>query len=190
MNSTYLIIFAVAIVIAVIIIHNTIISAYNRVKQAWSDVLTHERQKEKILPRLEQLAREYKDYESELMRGVTELRTALSPLKAKDTNNIDTSVVADVDRATKVVSNGLMAVFEAYPDLKASETYRGLMNEVTEQEMNVAAAIKIYNANVNDFNTLVEIFPNNIVNKCITRKVRVDEFSDTQASSTFDRSLF
>lgn len=177
----------------VIIIHNSIIERFNRVNQAWSDLLATERQKVKILDRIEPMVKEHQNFEESLLTKVTELRSALGKLDSSlsQTDNslaIDPSSLADVQRHSSSLLSGLRATFEAYPNLNTVEVYRQAMKAAEEQEEQVGAGIRIFNSNVQGFNTGIEVFPNNLVNKFFTRKKRVCEFTDTTISASFEYS--
>ncbi|MEB5526693.1 LemA family protein [Vibrio cholerae] len=175
---------AIVILGFIVIIHNGIINRYNRVKQAWSDVVATERQKLNILPKLEELLQGHNVYEKSLLTEVTQLRSALVKLSQSD--EVDTKLLTEVRDLSGKFSNGIKATFEAYPDLKASSLYSKLMSEIADQEENVGASIRIYNSNVKAHNTGIEVFPNNFVNSKITKKKLVNEFSDSTASASFE----
>ncbi|ELP5729267.1 LemA family protein [Vibrio vulnificus] len=162
-------------------IHNTIISRFNRCKQAWSDVLAYTRQRENIIPKLEEMAEQFKNYEGEILKSVTELRNSLSALQNKGAE-FDVEALAKVQQ----VSRGITATFEDYPELQSAGLYQSFMKELSSQESNIGAAIVIYNSNVQEHNTGIEQFPNSWVNAKFTNKVKIEEFSDTKSSEEFD----
>lgn len=170
---------------AVILIHNGIISRYNLVKQAWADIVVQERKKERIIPKVLDLLAEHKVFEQSLLKEVTELRSALATIK--DSSDINTELLQSVHNASSSLMKGFTATFEAYPDLKSSTLYSQVMNEISEQEDNVAASIIIFNSNVQQFNTTISIFPHVLVNNTITNKSRINEFKD-KAESNFEYS--
>ena len=81
---------------------------------------------------------------------------------------------------------GLKVTVEAYPELKASDVYLKVMAEISEQQEQIAAAIRIFNQNVEDFNNGIQMFPGSLVNSFLNKKSKVETFSDSQASSGFD----
>lgn len=173
----------VLLALMLIAIHNKIITRYNNTMRAWADVIAQERQKNKILPELEKMVEQYRIHESSVLTSITELRASLSALS---TDKTDSTQLKDSQTKTRSLINNLYAVSENYPDLKASNLYSNLMKEITEQQDNIAAAVRIFNANVADFNTGIEVFPASVVNQMITQKHRLDVFSDTKAESGFD----
>ncbi|MCH1923512.1 LemA family protein [Shewanella sp. C32] len=184
MSPTLLIVIIVCVVIAaIILIHNAIIGRFNAVQRAWSDVIAQERQKNKILPALEEVAAKYASHEKQLLEKVTELRQSLTQLSA---DTIDVKTLSQTESHMGALLKGLTLTVEAYPDLKASETYLKLMREITEQQDNIGAAIRIFNRNVEQFNNGIQIFPNSIVNSMFTHKHTLQVFDDSEAAAGFE----
>lgn len=174
---------AVLVLLMVIVIYNGIIKRMNAVARAWADVVVQERQKNNVIPALEKIATEYKEYEASIMAQVTALR---SSLKRLDTHEVDLGTLAETRNKTQSLLSGLYAVAENYPALKASDLFRNLMTEITEQQENVGAAVRIFNRNVEEFNNGIETFPNSLVNGLFNKKKKLDTFSDSQAESGFE----
>jgi LemA protein len=82
--------------------------------------------------------------------------------------------------------SGLNVAVEAYPELKASDLYKGWMKELAEAESNVAAAIQIFNRNVEDFNNSLQVFPGNMVNGFFNREKPLATFTDPEAEADFE----
>lgn len=182
--ATWIVAIAITIVVVVIIaIFNGIISRANMVQRAWANIITQERQKNKIIPHLEELTGEYKSFEQSVLKQVTELRTAIMEL---DDSDMNTAALNKAQTKTKDLVSGIKVAVEDYPELKASDVYNNLMKEITEQQENIGAAIKIFNQNVELFNTGIEIFPNSLVNSLFNKKVKVKTFSDSEVSKEFE----
>lgn len=171
---------AALIGLIVIVVHNTIISHFNRCKQAWADVIVHERQKMKIIPMAQEVADKFKGHEADLMVKLTELRSQVAEIGSKA--EFDTDALAQLHNTTA----GLKATFEAYPELKSADVYRDLMAEISTQETSIGAAIKIYNSNVQQLNSLIESFPSNLINSAFAKKQVIPEFNDSSAQSNFE----
>ncbi|VFS46490.1 LemA family protein [Budvicia aquatica] len=118
--------------------------------------MVQERQKNNIIPNLEKVVEQYRQHEASLFEKITELRSSLKQL---NTDNVDLKTLADTQAKTTMLLNGLYAVAENYPDLKASQVFNNLMAEITEQQENIGAAIRIFNQNVEAFNNGIEVFP-------------------------------
>lgn len=184
MSGTLIILAIVAvIIIGSIAIYNSIINKMNAVERGWADVITQERQKNKTLPNLEKIAEQYASYESGLQTQITELRSALQRLTA---DKMDLATLAETEKRTTSLLNNLYAVSENYPDLKASELFNNLMREIAEQQDNIAAAIRIFNQNVEDFNNTIQIFPNSLVNSLFNKKSKLQTFTDSEAQDGFE----
>lgn len=173
----------VLVIISVIVIYNRIVGRMNAVARAWADVVVQERQKNNVLPALEEVAAGYKEYEAAIMTQITGLRASLKRL---DAGNMDFKTLAETRDQTATLLNGLYAVAENYPVLKASDLYRNLMAEITEQQENIGAAIRIFNRNVEDFNNSIEMFPHSVVNGLLNKKHKLSTFNDAQAESGFE----
>ncbi|MGI2260586.1 LemA family protein [Shewanella sp. GXUN23E] len=182
MEMAILVGMVVLVIISIIVLYNGIIGKHNAVDRAWATVLTQERQKNKIIPMVEQLVEQYKLHESEVLTRVTELRSAI----AKMTEGVDTAKLAEAERQTRSLMQGLQLTVEAYPELKASDTYLKVMAEISEQQEQVGAAIRIFNANVEDFNNAIEMFPGSLINNMFAHKRKIRSFSDNEAQSGFD----
>ncbi|MGS0681135.1 LemA family protein [Shewanella sp. 125m-7] len=170
------------VIVAIIMVYNGIIGKHNAVDRAWASVLTQERQKNKIIPMVEQLVEQYKLHESEVLTKVTELRSAIAEMSS----GVDTAKLAAAEQRTQDLMQGLKVTVEAYPELKASDVYMKLMAEISEQQEQIGAAIRIFNANVEDFNNAIEMFPGSLINSMLVRKQKISSFSDSEAQAGFE----
>lgn len=173
----------VLFVIVVIVFYNAIINAYNAVKRAWADVLTQERQRGRIIPELEKVLQQHTDYESDLQTKITQLRQGIDAL---DEQLIDPQQQREVSMASKELLKSIHVAVENYPDLQASQSFAKYMDEITNQEDNVGAALRIFNQNVEEYNATLERFPSNIINNVVTKKEIIHVFHDESASQSFD----
>ncbi|BDY05189.1 LemA family protein [Ferrimonas sp. YFM] len=185
MNEATLIIIAIPLllVVAVILIYNSIVGRYNAVDRAWASVLTQERQKNKIIPHVEKMVEQYKLHEASVLTEVTKLRNAISELGQ---GGVDAAKLALTEKHTAGLLQGLKVAVEAYPDLKASDTYLKVMAEISEQQEQVGAAIRIFNRNVEEFNNGIQMFPGSLVNAMLNRKQPINSFTDAEAQAGFD----
>ncbi|OOE81426.1 hypothetical protein BZG72_11205 [Salinivibrio sp. PR6] len=185
MGTIILLILFTLILLAIwaIRINNTIISNYNGVERAWASVLTQERQKNKIIPYVEQLVEDYKLHETSLFTEITKLRTSIDQLSDAQ---VDTELLEEAEKQTSNFLSGLRVTVEAYPELKASDAYLKLMDEISEQQEQVGAALRIFNQNVESFNTSIQVFPNSLVNKWVNNKQAITVFYDSEASAGFE----
>ncbi|MDQ6958010.1 MAG: LemA family protein [Mariprofundaceae bacterium] len=180
MENMLSVVIGVILLIWIIVIYNAIIGKYNRAKRAWSDVIAYERLKNDVLPQLEKMLGEYKEFESGLLKRITELRGALSSL---DEGNIDASRLVEVESRSRQLMQGIKLTMENYPDLKTQHVVQQVMQEISEKNANVAAAITIFNRSVELFNDKIQYFPNSLVNAILNRKKTITPFDDTEASA-------
>jgi LemA protein len=179
----FLLVVALLAALIFILINNSIISSKNNVIRSWSDVVTYQRQKTKLLPDLERVTRDYLNFEKQLLSNITELRSALDRVSS---SRVDVQTLEDIEAKTQSVFSGFRAVVEAYPDLRSADLIRDLMAEMIELEENIAAAITIFNRNISEFNTGIEIFPNSIVNEMATRLKPYPAFRDSVAEDDIE----
>lgn len=185
MSTTLIVLLAIIVLSAIYIIttHNGIIAYFNACQHAWADVITQELQKTRLLPTLEKMVEEYKLHEADVLQNVTKLRSALNNISPENT---DISALKKVNAESKALLSNIHIVAENYPELKASEVYQSFMREISELERNIAASLRIFNANVEKFNVKIEQFPNILVNQWLTHKSRLNVFTDETAANNFD----
>lgn len=135
---------------------NGLISLRNRVKEAWSQIDVQLKRRASLIPNLVQAVKGYVKHEKTVLENVTKARTAMvgaSSLSAKAKAN---------DQLSGALKS-LFAVAEAYPELKASENFKQLQEELSDTETKVAASRQFYNTNVLDLNNSLEQFPSSLV---------------------------
>ena len=187
--ETGLIVLGVAVFVAfvaiatVIGLRNGIVSAKNRVKRAWADVIAYQRKKLNVIPALEQGLKDYKAYEQGELEKLTALRSSVAKLSP---DAVNVSQLQEVDQHSKSLLSGLRVAVEAYPALKASDLYAGWMRELSEAEENIAAAIVIFNSTVQGFNDRLQKFPGNLVNARFNRERPLETFTDSAAQSAIE----
>ncbi len=148
------------IVLAVILlwaiaIYNGLIKLKNRVDEAWSDIDVQLKRRYDLIPNLVNTVKGYAAHEKEAFEKVTEARARA----------MSAGTTEDKAQAENMLSNTLKSLFaiaEAYPDLKANQNFLELQRELTDTEDKIQASRRFYNGNVRDFNTKIEIFPNNL----------------------------
>ncbi len=146
----------VLIIIWLIAVYNNLITSRNRVDEAWSDIDVQLKRRYDLIPNLVETVKAYATHEREVFQKVTEARAAAMQAKG----------IEEKGKAENMLSNtlkSLFAVAENYPDLKASQNFLSLQDELTDTENKIQASRRFYNGNVRDFNTKIQIFPNNII---------------------------
>lgn len=137
-------------------IYNGLIKMKNRVDEAWSDIDVQLKRRYDLIPNLINTVKGYASHEKELFEKVTEARTRAMGAK-------DPEEQAKAENMLSGTLKSLFAVAENYPELKANENFLELQRELTDTEDKIQAARRFYNGNVRDFNTKIQVFPNNLV---------------------------
>lgn len=147
---------AIAVVGWLIAVYNGLIKLKNRVDEAWSDISVQLKRRHDLIPNLVNTVKGYASHERELFEKVTQARAqAISAKSPQDQ--------AQAENALSDTLKSLFAVSEAYPDLKANQNFLELQKELTDTEDKIQASRRFYNGNVRDFNTKIQVFPNNLV---------------------------
>lgn len=140
------------------------IASYNRlvllrqnVKESWSAIETELRRRYDLIPNLVETVKGYATHEKSTLEEVVRARnSAVSSVGMPDAQNAANAVLSGA--LTKLV-----ALSEAYPDLKANANFNQLQSELGETETRISQARRFYNANVRELNSAVETFPTVLV---------------------------
>lgn len=151
------------LVLWIIFIYNRLVTLRNRVKEAWSDIEVQLKRRYNLIPNLVETVKGYASHEKEVFEKVTQART-----KAIGAQNLKEKAVAENMLSSTLKS--LFAVAENYPQLRSSENFQKLQEELTDAEDKIQAARRFYNGNVRDFNIKIESFPSNIIAKIFNFK--------------------
>ena len=143
------------VLLAIVLIYNSLVRAKVRVDEAWSDITIQLKRRYDLIPNLVETVKGYAKHESSVFEKVTEARARA--LGAQSVGEVS-KAEGDFQKALK----SLFAVAEAYPNLRASENFQKLQDEVTDTEDKIQAARRFYNGSVRDLNTKIQTFPTNI----------------------------
>lgn len=161
MNPTYYILIVLGVLlIALIATFNTLIRARNRVDEAFSDVDVQLKRRYDLIPNLMETVKGYMEHEKQTLVQLTEARTAA--MSAHDNAGATMAQKEQAENALSSTLKSLFAVAENYPELKASQNFAMLQDELADTENKIQAARRFYNGNVRDFNTKIQVFPTNI----------------------------
>jgi len=135
--------------------YNALVTLKIRVDEAWSDITIQLKRRLDLIPNLVNSVKGYAAHESGVFEKVTEARAnALNAKGVKET--------AEAENQFEGALKSLFAVAEAYPDLKASQNFMQLQQELVDTEDKIQASRRFYNGGVRDLNTKIQVFPNNI----------------------------
>ena len=155
------ILYVVLAILAVIVLwaifaYNGFISRVNRTKEAWADIDVQLKRRYDLIPNLIETVKGYAAHEAAAFQNVTEARAAAM-------GATDPAAKAEAENMLSSTLKSLFAVSEAYPDLKANQNFLQLQKELADTEDKIQAARRFYNTNVQDLNTAVQSFPNNVI---------------------------
>lgn len=158
MENLIWIILAIIVVVAawLIFVFNSLIRLKNRTQEAFSDIDVQLKRRHDLIPNLVETVKGYAKHEKELFEKITQDRA----------NAISATGIEAKGKAENMLSETLKSIFavaENYPDLKASQNFLKLQDEMSDTENKIQAARRFYNGNVRDFSTKIEVFPNNLV---------------------------
>lgn len=151
-----LVIIAALLGLWLVAVFNALIRLRNQTEEAWSDIEVQLKRRYDLIPNLVNTVKGYAKHEEGVLTKVTEARaTAMHAGSMKEH--------AQAENMLSSTLKSLFAVAEQYPDLKASNNFVELQRELVDAEDKIQAARRFYNANVRDFNTKLQVFPNNMV---------------------------
>ena len=146
----------VLLLLAVIFLYNNLVRANVRTEEAWSDITVQLKRRLDLIPNLINTVKGYASHEKEVFEKVTQTRAqALNAQGVKETEQAENQF----EGALK----SLFAVAENYPDLKASDNFRELQEELVDTENKIQAARRFYNGAVRDLNIKIKVFPANLI---------------------------
>jgi LemA protein len=159
--------FVVLTVVFVISLYNRLVTLRNRVKNAFAQIDVQLTRRHDLIPNLVETVKGYIKHERETLEAVITARnTAMAGLKAAEANPASTQAIQQLGVAETALTGALsrlLAVAEAYPDLKASQNMMQLTEELTSTENKVAFSRQAYNDSVMDYNNACEMFPSGVV---------------------------
>jgi LemA protein len=148
----------VILVVWLVALYNGLVKLNNRTKEGWSDIDVQLKRRHDLIPNLINSVKGYMKHERELLENITKARAAA--VSAQDAGN--TGELAKAEGMLGGMLGKFQVAVEAYPDLKANQNVAQLMDELSDTENKIQAARRFYNGMVRDFNTKMEVFPNNV----------------------------
>lgn len=156
MNTTYIILVVLAApILWLIFIFNSLIRLKNRVQEAFSDIDVQLKRRHDLIPNLIETVKGYATHEKQLLENVTKARS-------EAINAQGTQAKGQAENMLSEALKSIFAVAENYPDLKASQNFLKLQDELSDTENKIQAARRFYNGTARDFNTQTQVFPNNM----------------------------
>ena len=151
-----LLLIVIGALIWAVVIYNRLINDKNRVLQAWSDIDVQLKRRHDLIPKLVEAVNAYAHYERQTLDEITRVRTAADTAKSPSEHT-------SAERALNGQMQRLIAVAEAYPELKADTQYLELLRQITEVEEHIQYARRFYNGSVKNLNVRIDSFPDLLV---------------------------
>lgn len=162
----------IAVIALVVIMAISAVSAYNglvanraKVEESWANVEASYQRRADLIPNLVSTVKGYAAHESSTLEGVVEARAKATQPQI-NIDNLTEQNMAKYQAAQSQLSGALgrlMAIAESYPDLKASQSFINLQDELAGTENRINVARRDFNGVVKDYNISVQSFPKNII---------------------------
>lgn len=146
----------IIVVLSLIGIRNSIIGARNRCEEAWSGIDVQLKRRHDLVPNLVETVKGYASHEKRVFEKVAEARAG-----AMAAHGAGQAAQAEQQLATALVD--LRAVAENYPQLRATENFQQLSSSLAEIERQIQISRDTYNADVQAYNTKIQVFPNSFI---------------------------
>jgi LemA protein len=144
------------VILIAISLYNKLVKLRNNREQAFADVDVQLKQRHDMIPQLVDAVKGYMGHERGVLTTITEARSA-----AMKATTINEKIAAENKLSTAL--EGLKVSVEAYPDLKASQNFMDLQNEIADIENKIAAARRFFNSATKELNIATELFPSNLI---------------------------
>jgi len=144
------------LILMAVSLYNRLVRLRNNREQAFADVDVQLKQRHDLIPQLVEAVKGYMGHERGVLTEITEART-----NAMKATTINEKIAAENKLSTAL--DGLKVSVEAYPDLKASQNFMDLQNEISDIENKIAAARRFFNSATKELNVATELFPSNLI---------------------------
>lgn len=160
-TGTIFLILVIILVLYIVLSYNGLILRNNRVKNAWADIDVQLKRRYDLIPNLINTVKGAANFESSTLEKVIEARN--SAMSAQTTG--DKEAISKTENELSGTLKSLFALSENYPDLKATNNFNNLQNELSDTENKIQSARRFYNNTVTDLNVGLQTFPRNILAK-------------------------
>jgi LemA protein len=170
-----------------ILIYNNLVALKHNISKAWANIDVLLKQRHDELPKLVETCKQYMKFEQETLEKVMQARSSVAT--SQQQGNIP--ALGQAEGALRLGLGSLFAVAEAYPDLKADETFQHLQARITGLENTIADRREFYNESVNNNNVRIEQFPDLIVARLFKfGSHSLLEFADAELTDVDIKQLF
>ena len=138
-----------------VLVRNSLVSLNQRVGESWSGIDVQLKRRHDLVPNLVETVKGYASHESQTFEKVTQARAAAMQASGP-------AEASQAEGQLTAALGGLRVVAEQYPQLRATENFQQLQRQLSELEDEIQASRRIYNSNVQQFNTRIQQFPSSI----------------------------
>ncbi len=175
MSITWIIVGVIAVLaLYVVYAYNNFVKFTQRAVEAWADIDVQLKRRYDLIPNLIETVKGYAAHERGVFQEVTEARAKATQIHV-DPSNITPEQLQAMAGAESMLTQSLgklLAVAEAYPDLKANQNFAELQRELVDTENKIQAARRFYNSNVRELNIALQSFPSNIIGNTFSFEAR------------------
>lgn len=151
----------VVILIYMVSLYNSLVSVKHAVAKAWANIDVLLKQRHDELPKLVEVCKQYKQFEQGTLQKVIAARSQVQAAREQQ----DIPALGQAEGMLRAGLGGIFAVAEAYPELKANESFMQLQNRISSLENAIADRREFYNESVNINNVQIEVFPASVIAK-------------------------
>ncbi|HEX4799506.1 MAG TPA: LemA family protein [Candidatus Paceibacterota bacterium] len=171
-TNTIIVIILAIIIVWVIFAYNKFVKLIQRTKEAWADIDVQLKRRYDLIPNLIETVKGYAAHEREALDAVTNARAEATKVHVdpKGINAETLASMAGAEQALTASLGKLLAVAEAYPDLKANTNFLELQRELSDTENKIQAARRFYNGNARDLKIALQAFPSNVIGNMFSFK--------------------
>lgn len=160
--------------IGFVISYNRFVSQLNTVQESWKQIDVQLQRRHDLIPNLVETVRASAQFEQATLRQVMEARA--QAMSARSAPNVGHAEQGHAEQALSGALHGFFALAENYPDLKASQNFLHLQNQLADTEDRIAAGRRFYNGNVRAYNTRLGQFPSTLVAGMFKAKFQPAEY--------------
>jgi LemA protein len=161
-----------ALALYAVVAYNNFVKLSQRTKEAWADIDVQLKRRYDLIPNLIETVKGYAAHERAVLDAVTEARAKATSthVDAGGVTAEQMAAMAGAESALGASLGKLIAVAEAYPDLKANQNFAQLQSELADTENKIQAARRFYNGNARDLKIALESFPSNVIGNAFNFK--------------------
>lgn len=155
MNLYVLIGIVILLLVIILVGYNSLVMLRNKVKEAFATMDVSLKKRYDLIPALVEVVKGYAGHEAQTLQKVTQMRGAVN------NNDLNGQIAGEVRIGDALKT--LFAVVEAYPDLKANNSFLSLQQQLSQMEDEIALSRRYYNGSVREYNNRCQVFPFNLI---------------------------